>query len=169
MDQYQLCLQYAMWTLAMAQSTQFDQIRDMLYTETRATLDALDLTGDNMGICHVEQTQAWILLTFYEFSRTSYRRGWVSAGRAFRHVQLLQLYDLDSPKNTDIIGNEGNSIELEERRRTFWVAYCLDRFVSISNGSPLTLNEEVVSTGIKSSTPCKDIGKKEREMIGTGC
>jgi hypothetical protein len=142
MNQYQLCLQYAMWTLAMARSTQFDQMGDMLYVETRAALEALDLADSDMGTCHVEQAQAWILLTLYEFSRTNYRRGWISAGRAFRHVQLLQLYDLDSPEAP---GAARDVIEMEEKRRTFWVAYCLDRFVSISNGSPLTLNEEVVS------------------------
>ncbi|EAW15012.1 Zn(II)2Cys6 transcription factor [Aspergillus clavatus NRRL 1] len=149
MNQYQRCLQYAMWTLAMARSTQFDQMGDILYAETRAMLDALDLADSDMGAGHVEQAQAWILLTLYEFSRTNYRRGWVSAGRVFRHVQLLQLYDLDS---LEAPGAEEDTIDMEEKRRTFWVAYCLDRFVSISNGSPLTLNEEVICTRL----PCSE-------------
>jgi hypothetical protein len=43
-----------------------------------------------------------------------------------------------------------------EEKRIFWVAYCLDPFVSICNGWPLTLNEEVVSealAGISSWRP----------------
>ncbi|KAE8393611.1 fungal-specific transcription factor domain-containing protein [Aspergillus alliaceus] len=153
MSQYQLCLQHAMWTVSMAQSAQYDHIRDRLYSETRAMLNALDLEDSAMGVCQIEQVQAWLLLTFYEFSRTNYRRGWITAGRAFRLVQLLQLYDLDNP-NTAKIGPGEDFVELEERRRTFWVAYCLDRFVSIGNGSPLTLNEEVICTRL----PCREVG-----------
>ncbi|KAI4120392.1 MAG: hypothetical protein LQ341_007549 [Variospora aurantia] len=35
-------------------------------------------------------------------------------------------------------------VEMEEKRRTFWVAYVLDRFVCIRYGCPLTLTEQVV-------------------------
>jgi hypothetical protein len=45
-----------------------------------------------------------------------------------------------------ISGGEDDDIGTEEKRRAFWVAYCLDRFISVQNGLPLTLNEEVVST-----------------------
>ncbi|KAI9879284.1 MAG: hypothetical protein M1830_009014 [Pleopsidium flavum] len=148
-SEYRICLQYAMWTLAMSLSTQFENIRDMLYTETRQMLEALDLCENDIGLVHIEEAQAWILVTFYEFLRTNYRRGWISAGRAFRLVQLLRLHEVDSPKNKigqlNAVANE-DWIATEEKRRTYWVAYCLDRFVSVRNGWPLTLNEEVICT-----------------------
>ena len=91
----------------------------------------------------IEQVQAWILLAIHEFMRMDYRRGWMSAGRAFRLIQLTRLYQIDvmsfTPMQTDWI-------ETEEKRRTFWMAYSLDRFVSIRNGWPLTLSEQVVSS-----------------------
>ncbi|KAI0838354.1 fungal-specific transcription factor domain protein [Hypoxylon sp. FL0890] len=151
MSEAQQCLQYAIWTSATASSSQFGGFQETMYAKTRFMLDQLDLNGNDSLICHIEHVQAWILITFYEFARTNYRRGWLSAGRVFRLVQFLRLYDLDSPKP---LGPEceDDPISLEEKRRTFWVAYCLDRFISLSEGAPMTLSEEVVYTRL----PCLD-------------
>ncbi|OTA99701.1 hypothetical protein M426DRAFT_268911 [Hypoxylon sp. CI-4A] len=147
----QQCLQYAILTSATAFSNQFTGFQDTMYGKTRFMLDQLDLNGNDSTICYIEHVQAWILITFYEFAKTNYRRGWLSAGRVFRLVQLLRLYDLDSPKP---LGSDcqDDPISLEERRRTFWVAYCLDRLISVSEGAPMTLSEEVVYTRL----PCLD-------------
>jgi hypothetical protein len=105
-------------------------------------LEALDVSDSCMEIVHIEQVQAWLLVTLYEFLRTDYRRGWISAGRVFRLVQLMSLHEVDNENDT------GPSLDLiltEEKRRVFWVAYCIDRFISVRNGFPLTLNEDVVS------------------------
>ena len=110
-------------------------------------LEALELEDDKMDSIDVEQAQAWILVTIYEFMRTNYRRGWTSAGRSFRLVQLMRLYELDN-SDTVPIQQHGTThidwVETEEKRRTFWMAYSLDRFVSIRDGWPLTLHEQVV-------------------------
>lgn len=113
-----------------------------MYNETRQMLEELDMIEDDMGAVRIEQVQAWLLIAYYEFARANYRRGWVSAGRAFRLVQLAKLHEIDSPGNRF----EGeDAVLIEERRRTFWVAYCLDRFICMRNRWPLTLVEEVVS------------------------
>ncbi|KAK1765988.1 pyrimidine pathway regulatory protein 1 [Phialemonium atrogriseum] len=149
-EEHYTCLQYAMWTLAMAMSTQFEHMREMLYTETRHMLEAQDLREQGMGIAYVEQAQAWLLITFYEFLRTNYRRGWISAGRTFRLIQLLRLHDIDSPNGGAAISGQ-DWITLEVKRRIFWVAYCLDRFISVRNEWPLTLHEEVICTRLPSA------------------
>lgn len=137
------CLQYAIWTSATAFSSQFGGLQEAMYAKTRFMLDQLDLNGNDSLVCHIEHVQAWILITFYEFARTNYRRGWLSAGRVFRLVQFLRLYDLDGPRPLGLEG-EDDPISLEEKRRTFWVAYCLDRFISVSEGAAMTLSEDVV-------------------------
>ncbi|KAK6953535.1 hypothetical protein Daesc_005840 [Daldinia eschscholtzii] len=147
----QQCLQYAMLTSATAFSSQFSSFQESIYAKTRFMLDQLDLNGSDSPICHIEHLQAWILITFYEFAKTNYRRGWLSAGRVFRLVQFLKLYELDCARALGA-ESEDNEITLEEKRRTFWVAYCLDRFISVSEGTPMTLSEEVVFTRL----PCPD-------------
>ncbi|KAI1377953.1 fungal-specific transcription factor domain protein [Hypoxylon crocopeplum] len=151
MSEAQKCLQYAMWTSATAFSSQFGGLQEALYAKTRFMLDQIDLNGTDSLLCQIEHVQAWILVTFYEFGRTNYRRGWLSAGRVFRLVQFLKLYDIDSPKPLGL-ECEDDPVTLEEKRRTFWVAYCLDRFISVSEGAPMTLSEEMVFTRL----PCLD-------------
>ena len=115
-----------------------------LYTKTRELLEDLDLKAAEDEHRRLEYVQAWILITHYEFVKVNYRRGWLSAGRVFRLVQLLKLYEVDSPSQWNFQDDQANAVDLEERRRTFWVAYCLDRFASVGEGAPTTLSEEMV-------------------------
>ena len=86
----------------------------------------------------------------------------MSAGRVFRLVQLMRLYEVDG---YDATAPTPTCIVSEEKRRTFWVAYILDRLVSIRSGSPLTLVEQMVSTRLpapemdfQSSRPFAPVG-----------
>ena len=148
-----MCLQYAMWVLAASLSSQFQLIRRDLYTEARHLLDTLETDcQDNQTypncIC-IEQVQAWILLAIYELTSDTcnYQRGMVSAGRAFRLVQLMRLYEIDGHNHvgTSCQGQgQGDWIDIESMRRTFWMAYTLDRSTSAIDGLPLTFNERQV-------------------------
>ena len=135
-------LQNAMWTLATSVSAQFEIVGESLYRDTRRTLELLELEDANIESIDIEQVQACILLAIYEFMRSNFRRGWMSVGRAFRLIQLIRLHEIDVP---ECVSMQTDWIETEERRRTFWMAYSLDRFVSIRSGLPLTLSEQVVS------------------------
>jgi len=100
-----------------------------------------------MDFTEIEHVQARVLLLIYDFMQTNHQRGWMSAGRCFRLLQLMRLYEIDAPDN---VARRDNAIEpeswirTEEKRRTFWMAYSLDRFISIRHSWPLTLNEQVV-------------------------
>lgn len=135
------CLQYAMWTLAASLSAQFHQLQWSLYKSTIDKLEALERNNEQHHYAGIKQAQAWILLAIYECIQINHQRGWVSAGRSFRLVQFLRLYETDAPES---LNNPADWVETEEKRRTFWMAYCLDRFISFQDEFPLTLNEQVV-------------------------
>ncbi|CRG91749.1 putative transcriptional regulatory protein C777,02 [Talaromyces islandicus] len=139
------CLQYAMWTLAASLSTHCQSIRDSLYTETKKKLEALESRENEMDLFDIEEAQAWLLLAIYQFTRTTYRKGWMSAGRLIRLVQLMRLYELDSPTDMSNQLIEPEWVEVEEKRRTFWMAYTLDRFANIRKGWPITLTEQILT------------------------
>lgn len=145
LDQYERCLQHALWTIATAFSSQFENIRDRLYITTRKMLDDLDSVEPYLDIRRVETTQAWILMVFYELMKSSYHCAWLSAGRAFRHCQISELYSVDTAMKPCNAGIGTDPIIAEEKRRCFWLAYCLDRIISVLETTPLTLGEEVVS------------------------
>jgi hypothetical protein len=131
-----------MWTLAASFSAQFQQLSQSLYDETRRMLDVLEVKGREIDTTDIEHLQACLLLAIYEFMHSYDRRSWMRAGYAFRLVQLMRLFELDSP--TSGLASF-DWIELEEKRRTFWVAFCLDRFLSVRNRWPITLIEHLVS------------------------
>ncbi|KAL5000326.1 hypothetical protein BDV10DRAFT_200099 [Aspergillus recurvatus] len=142
------CLQCAMWTLAASLSSQFHYLRDFLQRETRRKLALLE-NGDSSQTFEVEHIQAWILLSTHDFISGHHQRGLLSAGRAFRLIQLVRLYEVDSPSSTV---SPGDFVEVETLRRTFWVAYTIDRFISVKNGLPLTLNEQEICSRL----PCPE-------------
>ena len=111
-------------------------------------LESLEAQDSSPGCTDIEYVQAWILLLIYEFMRINHQRGWISAGRCFRLVQLMRLHEIDSPENVIKRRSAAESedwVKTEVKRRTFWVAYSLDRFISIRHDWPLTLNEQDAS------------------------
>ncbi|EAU36719.1 predicted protein [Aspergillus terreus NIH2624] len=137
------CLQHAMWTLAAWLGSQFKHIQKDLYIYTRGLLEKWELNM-HPGNPPIELAQARLFLAIYEIMQVNYERGWLSAGRCFRLIQLMKLHEIDVP---DGISESGISFgEIEERRRTFWMAYSLDRFINLINKMPLTLNEQVIFT-----------------------
>ncbi|KAK8103268.1 Transcription factor [Apiospora sp. TS-2023a] len=143
----QICLQYAMWTIAATHSSQFQALRDGLYSETRRVLDNLELEPSEQGVLSLEYIQAWLLIAVYEWSHNDYHRSLVSAGRAFRSVQLMRLHDLDGCVATASAASwTGDWVEMESARRTFWMAFMFDCFTATHGEVPLTFNESEIRT-----------------------
>ncbi|KAK7731036.1 hypothetical protein SLS53_008907 [Cytospora paraplurivora] len=142
------CLQYAMWTLASALSFQFHDLRDDLYRETLHMLGNTEpMSPGNAAAPQLEVAQAWILISIYDFTQVTFHSGWASVGRAIRLIQLMRLNNVDASAHTD---EPRDFIECETKRRTFWVAFCLDRFTSILEELPLALNEQTICTRLPS-------------------
>ena len=154
------CLRSAMRTMAAAVSAQYRESSDELYVETRRLLETCSQTQANDGLMSndrvlLEQIQAWLLLAHYESLRMDEHQAMLTAGRAFRLVQIARLYDIDvsddvSPLTTESESEsksefDENFAEAEERRRTFWLAFSFDRFLCSRNEYPLTLQEETAS------------------------
>lgn len=134
------CLRSAMRAVAAAMSAQYRRFADSLYIETSRVVQELDTIERTPSL---EQIQAVLLLAHYELLRMEESRALATVGRCFRLIQLARLQDTDP--STDA-GAGGDFVKEEETRRTFWVAYCFDRFLSSRNEWPLTLQEEVVQS-----------------------
>lgn len=136
-----------MWTLATLLSIQFRYLQESLYQDTKQILESLSLSSHGQNSVDTEQVQAWILIATFESMRTLHQEAWMSAGRAFRLVQIMGLHEIDLP-NKDIFPNANSHttdlIETEERRRIFWMAYLLDHLLSMRNSWPVTLTEHMV-------------------------
>jgi hypothetical protein len=132
-----------MWTVAASLSSQFQMIRHELYTEVRRLLDAVELENQDISLVCIEQPQAWLLLSMYELITDQFHRCLVSAGRAFRLIQLMRLHEIDRHSQ---MGLRGDWVDEESMRRTFWIAYQLDRFTSVVDGLSLSFDEREVGS-----------------------
>lgn len=52
--------------------------------------------------------------------------------------------------------------EREERRRTFWMAFCLDRFASIGTGWPMTVDEKDIHTNLPAPDEAFELSRPEQ-------
>jgi hypothetical protein len=149
-----------MWTLASSLSGQFQNTGRQLYMETRQLLHALDSDEPQQQIS-IEQAQAWILLAIYELTCDDYHRGMMSAGKAFRLIQIMRLYELDANIPSIPLSlvcperdrgqlypaqSKDDWIDIETERRTFWFAYTIDRFTSMLDGLQMFFNEPMIRT-----------------------
>lgn len=137
----QLCLQYTLWTSAASSSAHYQDMGDALYQEARRLMEEMEEKGTSPATIEIEHIQAWLLLAVHEFMFVDFRRGWISAGRAFRLIQLDCFRNIDASNNAT--ASQASWVDTEQKRRTFWMAYCLDRFVNLRCGSPLTFDEQV--------------------------
>lgn len=87
-----------MWALAASASTGHHQnIRDSLYYSSCRAVEKLASSNPSLTR-RIEYIQAWLLLAIYEFMFQDFRRGWISAGRAFRLIQLAGYESTDARK-----------------------------------------------------------------------
>ncbi|RMZ66366.1 citrinin biosynthesis transcriptional activator [Pyrenophora seminiperda CCB06] len=147
------CLQHTMWTLAASTSSQFQYIQDDLYTCTRLMIDNLEAESLQSDFIQIELVQACALMAVNELTRVGYRRAWMSAGKCFSFVMLMKLHNVDGQDSiATMLRQELSFAEIEERRRVFWMAYTLDRMISVLDQLPLTFDHHVILTHL----PCSE-------------
>jgi hypothetical protein len=138
------CLRYILWTLSASITDKYETLQDDFYQRARkyAQLDEMEGTGESTTT--IAHCQTWILIATYEFKQMYFPRAWLSAGRAVRLAQMMQLHKLDGTQGEPFAPPPEGWAELEEQRRTFWMAFCLDRYTSILAGWPMTIDEHDV-------------------------
>jgi hypothetical protein len=127
-------------------SSQFQHIQDDLYSHTNLMIENLEAKFLNADYMEIEQVQARALLTIYEFMRVGYRRAWMSAGKCFRFAMLMKLHNVDGRDGiASVLLQNLSFTEIEEQRRTFWLAYTIDRIISLLDRLPVTFDQHTVS------------------------
>lgn len=147
-------LRYAIWTLAASVSEKYSDLKDHFYQRARKYLEIDSLKGFGESIISVSHAQAHILIASYEFKMMYLPRAWMSTGCAIRLCQMMGLHSLDKPglETKQCLPPPRDWTEKEERRRTFWMAFCEDRYASIGTGWPMIIDEN----DIASDLPCSD-------------
>jgi hypothetical protein len=142
-----VCLRYIMWTLAASITDKYDALQEHFYQRARKYAQTDEMKGHGESTITLAHCQMWILTSTYEFKLMYFPRAWLSSGRATRLAQMMQLHRMDGV-GLDVkqcLPPPKDWTEREERRRTFWMAFCVDRYASIGTGWPMTIDERDVS------------------------
>jgi len=144
-------LRYIVWALgaSVAGDKSLRAYKDVFYTRARRSLnDLLETSLDTLKPHRISTLQTLVLLATYEFLHGIFGHAWMNCGRSTRMCIYFNLMRQDEPhlfcKQTLVDSKDW--IDQEERRRTFWAAFMLDRFASLGTGWAATLNEEDITT-----------------------
>lgn len=141
------CLRSAMRAMAAAMSASSSRFCDQLYAETYTLLQAFPVRRkDDIAI---EYIQAWLLMGHFELLRVGEHQAMITASRCCRLALMARLLHIDEhDAGTSYSGENITSTfsDAEERRRTFWVSFCLDRLLCSRNDYPLSLQENMASS-----------------------
>jgi hypothetical protein len=144
-----VCLRYIMWCMAASLTPKYSFLQEHLYARARKYGHLDEMRGHGEDSISLGHCQAWTHIGLYEFKVMYFPRAWQSTGKASRLAAMMNLNRLDGA-GLDVkqcIPPPRDWTEREERRRTFWFAFCSDRYASIGTGWPMTFDERDVSFG----------------------
>ncbi|KAL6858588.1 fungal-specific transcription factor domain-containing protein [Trichoderma novae-zelandiae] len=166
-----VCLRYAMWTLACSISDKYTDLKDLFYQRARKYVEADYMKGFGEHMISVAHCQTHILLASYEMKMMYFPRAWINTGSAVRLAQMIGLHRMDG-SGLDVkqcLPPPKDWTETEERRRTFWMAFCEDRYASIGTGWPMTVDEKDIKTNMPSSDEAFDMSRPEQTLTLEEC
>ncbi|KAF5609340.1 uncharacterized protein FSUBG_4133 [Fusarium subglutinans] len=142
---------------------QFEQLPPRHLTDRLRYAEADEMKGRGEYFTTIAHAQCWCLISAYESHQLLFSRASVSLSKSVRIAQMLGLHRSDSQKQpTDPpLPPPRNLFEVEERRRTWWVIFCSDRFVSGITGWPALVNEKDIETRLPASDDAFDKGTDE--------
>ena len=148
-----VCLRYAMWCHAATVTPAYEGLAEHFYQRARRYAEQDEMKGHGESIITLGHCQAWTLLACYEFRQIYFPRAWMSIGRAARLALMMGLHRQDrvglDVKQT--LPPPRDWTDREERRRTFWMAFCQDRYASIGTGWPMVIDEQDILTNLPAS------------------
>ena len=157
-----VCLRYAMWCNAAATLNKYKALQNCLYQRARKYLERDEMRGFGENIISLAHCQAWVLLCQFEFKSMYFPRAWMSSGRAVRSSQMMGLHLNDAGSSTAKIALPlaRDWVESEERRRTFWGCFCVDRYSSIGTGWPMNIDERDIEIALPGYDEIFESGQK---------
>lgn len=141
------CLQYIVWAHAAAVSEKYSNLHALFYERARKYAELDQMKGLGESILSLAHCQTWLLIGCYEYKMMFFPRAWLSAGSGSRLAVMLGLHRLDGEglEVKQCLPPARDWTETEERRRVFWMTFCVDRYASIGTGWPTCIDERDVS------------------------
>ncbi|KAB8201632.1 fungal transcription factor regulatory middle homology region [Aspergillus parasiticus SU-1] len=161
-----VCLQYITWCQAASVSEKYSNLHALFYQRARKYAELDEMKGLGENILSLPYCQTWLLIGTYEFRMMFFPRAWLSVGKAARLALMLGLNRLDGMglEVKQSLPPARDWTEKEERRRVFWMAFCIDRFASVGTGWPVLIDERDVKTNLPATEEAFVKSKPQRTL-----
>ncbi|KAI9932701.1 hypothetical protein ASPWEDRAFT_166355 [Aspergillus wentii DTO 134E9] len=104
---------------------------------------AMNLTDTEMGFPRLESAQARLIQLLYLLQTSRMNKGWYTSGITFHIALSLGMHRRrDNTLNVPFRGRRPDYITSECCKRTFWVAYTIDKYLSVVFGRPRFYQDE---------------------------
>ena len=135
-------------------------VEALCYSKAREHLLRTEADTGTPAGTNIQALQASLLVAMYEFKRMHFSRAFINLGRAVRMALIMGLHRMDQPKGLPVSvasrqprgHGEGDLQDGEEKRRTFWSTFILDRCSNVGTDWPMMIDEnEVRQTPLRSA------------------
>ncbi|KAK1674563.1 hypothetical protein BDP55DRAFT_612092, partial [Colletotrichum godetiae] len=159
-----MCLQYAVWSMASNGHEKYSQYHDIFYKRARQYADADEMKGFGEHFLTIQHAQAWALIATDEARSLFFTRAAMSSAKCVRLVEMMGLHriDGDGQEMAPTLAPPTSWVDLEERRRAFWGAYCIDCHASIATGWPTLIDPNEITTHLPSSEEAFNSAREEK-------
>ncbi|RFN54547.1 major facilitator superfamily domain, general substrate transporter [Fusarium flagelliforme] len=130
-------LKYSIALLSAAISSQYQHLRQDLYSLVRRQIEDCEMDPDTTVFSNLNVFQTLLFMVRYEIMSSNITRAWMTLGRAIRLSSVLRLHMIDrSEKPDDAVPGLHVSLPatddeclLEERRRSFWLLFVWETYI----------------------------------------
>ncbi|KAH7030594.1 uncharacterized protein B0I36DRAFT_408668 [Microdochium trichocladiopsis] len=141
------------------------------YTQARAANSTIYGTArhfasqlEHDGVVSIRYLQGLVLLALYEYGHGIMPAAWITIGRCVRYADLLRLNP--GGNKVGILGASSTWTEAEERRRTWWAVYIVEKMIGVAFDGTLTCRGGVCSEPTpRTPFPCEDLLWESGEMV----
>ncbi|KAI4604412.1 hypothetical protein KJ359_000550 [Pestalotiopsis sp. 9143b] len=113
----------------------------------------------------LELAQAWLVQVLYLLQTARMNKAWYRLGAAYQVVVSLGLHHRSGRKRDEPAQSSPAFINIQCRRRTFWVAYTIDAYMSIVLGRPRYFHDEDISQSLPEPVNDEDMGPPDPDQI----
>lgn len=119
---------------------------------------AQSLTGTETGFPRLESAQARLLQVLYLLQTARMNKGWYTFGNVFHITLSLGMHRRrDNQRDVSFATRRLSYMSQECYKRTFWVAYTIDRYLSVVFGRPKLYQDEDINQDFPESVNDEDM------------
>jgi hypothetical protein len=128
--------------------------------------EAMRLSEEETGYPRLESAQSRLIQVLYLLMSSRFNQAWYTFGLALQIISALGLHRRDDRKRIPS-AEKRDYIEEQCKRRTFWVAYTLDKYLGVIFGRPRHYHDDDIDQDFPDSVNDEDMLSSGPQIRGT--